>query len=264
MQLFARLFTALDETTRTNVKVDALVAYFQSAPPQDAVWAISFLIGREPKQIVPTQKLRQWAAETAEIPSWLFDASYDVVGDLAETITLVLPRSTKSSDVPLHIWVEKHLFPLREEDPNIQRREITSAWNRMDYAQRFVWNKLITGGFRVGVSQKLVTRALAQFSGIEASVIAHRLMGNWNPDAAYYHQILSPDTKDADISRPYPIYLAYPLENDAAALGPRKRWQVEWKWDGIRGQVIRRGLQSHGQGRGANQLSRSAADDVNT
>jgi DNA ligase-1 len=240
MQLFARLFTALDETTRTNVKVGALVAYFQSAPPEDAIWAISFLIGRKPRQIVPTRKLRQWAAETAEIPSWLFDASYDVVGDLAETITLVLPRSTNSSGIPLHIWVEKQLLPLRKEAPKVQRREITSAWNQMDNAQRFVWNKLITGGFRVGVSQNLVTRALARFSGIEASVIAHRLMGKWNPDAAYYHQILSPHTRDADISRPYPFFLAYPLDEEVQKLGDVTDWQGEWKWDGIRAQVVKR------------------------
>lgn len=240
MQLFARLFTALDETTRTNVKVDALVAYFQSTPPQDAIWAISFLIGRKPKQVVPTRKLREWAAEVADIPAWLFDACYEVVGDLAETITLVLPGSKNYSSVPLHIWVEHHLLPLRAKGSDIQRREITSAWNQMNRAQRFVWNKLITGGFRVGVSQKLVTRALAQFSGIEASVIAHRLMGNWNPDAAYYHQILSPDTKDADISRPYPFFLAYPLDEEVEKLGDVTKWQAEWKWDGIRAQVIKR------------------------
>lgn len=177
MKLFARLYTALDETTRTNAKVDALVAYFQSAPPEDAIWAINFLIGRKPRQVVPTRKLREWAAELAGIPAWLFEASYDVVGDLAETISLVLPRGNASNDMPLHIWVEQHLLPLRSKKADTQRKEIDSAWNQMDRVQRFVWNKLITGAFRVGVSHKLVTRALAQFSGIEEPVIAHRLMG---------------------------------------------------------------------------------------
>lgn len=240
MKLFARLYTALDETTRTNAKVDALVAYFQSAPPEDAIWAINFLIGRKPRQVVPTRKLREWAAELAGIPAWLFEASYDVVGDLAETISLVLPRGNASNDMPLHIWVEQHLLPLRSKKADTQRKEIDSAWNQMDRVQRFVWNKLITGAFRVGVSHKLVTRALAQFSGIEEPVIAHRLMGNWNPDSTYYHQILSPDTNDADISRPYPFFLAYPLDQDAEMLGNVTEWQAEWKWDGIRAQVIKR------------------------
>ncbi|MBT8364902.1 MAG: ATP-dependent DNA ligase, partial [Deltaproteobacteria bacterium] len=240
MKLFANLFTALDETTKTNAKIAALVDYFQAAPPEDAIWTVSFLIGRKPRQIVPNRKLKQWAAEVGEIPDWLFDVSYDVVGDLAETITLVLPGSTRSSSRPLHDWVERSLLPLRNKDEAIQREEILRAWQQMDNPQRFVWNKLITGGFRVGVSQKLVTRALARFSGIEEPVIAHRLMGNWEPYKKYFGQILSSDSKDADISRLYPFYLAYPLNEDIQKLGDVQQWQAEWKWDGIRAQVIKR------------------------
>ncbi len=240
MKLFATLFTALDETTKTNAKVAALVDYFQAAPAKDAIWAVSFLIGRKPRQIVPTRKLRQWAAELAGIPDWLFAASYDVVGDLAETITLILPVSSSTSPRLLHDWVVNSLLPMRNKEEKIQREEILAAWQQMDTAQRFVWNKLITGGFRVGVSQKLVTRALARFSGIDEAVIAHRLMGNWEPNEEYFAQILSADTEDADISRLYPFYLAYALDEDIDKLGDVRQWQAEWKWDGIRAQVIKR------------------------
>ena len=240
MKLFATLYTALDETTKTNAKIAALVEYLRAAPPEDAIWAVSFLIGRKPRQVVPTRKLKQWAAEIAEIPAWLFDISYDVVGDLAETITLILPSSTRSSNRPLHDWVERSLLPLRNKEDAIQREEILNAWQAMSSPQRFVWNKLITGGFRVGVSQKLVTRALSRFSGIDEAAIAHRLMGNWEPTHDYFNRIVSSDTKDADISRLYPFYLAYPLNEGIEKLGDVRRWQAEWKWDGIRAQVIKR------------------------
>ena len=240
MKAFADLYTALDETTRTLRKVEALVTYFRTAPAADAIWAVSFLIGRKPRQVVPTRKLMEWAAELARVPQWLFEASYDVVGDLAETITLLLPKPTGSSRRPLHVWVERHLLPMRSLSPEAQRSEIQSAWGRMDTGQRFVWNKLITGGFRVGVSQRLVIRALAEFSGIEPTVIAHRLMGNWDPVPRTFERILSADVQDTDISRPYPFYLAYPLEDDVRLLGDLHQWQVEWKWDGIRGQLVKR------------------------
>jgi DNA ligase-1 len=240
MKAFADLYRRLDETTSTNRKIDAMVDYFQSVPGEDAIWAIRFLIGRKPRQVLPTRKLRQWAAELAGVPDWLFEASYDVVGDLAETITLLLPGASETSDLALHEWVELRLLPLRNMDSENQRKDVLNAWNQMDGSQRFVWNKLITGGFRVGVSRRLVVRALERFSGIDAAVITHRLMGEWPVTAETYRRILSSDTRDADISRPYPFYLAYPLEGDPNELGTPENWQVEWKWDGIRGQMIKR------------------------
>ena len=243
MEDFADLYRRLDETTSTNRKIDAMVNYFRRVPGEDAIWAISFLIGRKPRRVLPTRKLMQWAAELALIPDWLFDASYDVVGDLAETITLLLPDASGFSDRSLHDWIESYLLPLRDMEAADQRDQILSAWNQMSDKQRFVWNKLITGGFRVGVSRRLVVRALERYSGIDAAVISHRLMGEWPATLDSYRRILSPDTRDADISRPYPFYLAYPLEDNLADLGPLNRWQVEWKWDGIRGQVISRSRQ---------------------
>jgi DNA ligase-1 len=240
MKNFARLFKSLDETTKTNAKVEALVEYFRSSEPEDAVWAVSFLTGRKPKQVVPTRKLREWSAEIAGIPDWLFDESYDSVGDLAETITLLLPSPTASTNSPLHFWVEEKLLPLKKKEEKIQKIEMINAWNEMNNMERFVWNKLITGGFRVGVSSNLVVKALSQFSGIEESVISHRLMGNWIPAKKFFLQLISHDIHDAEISKPYPFFLAYQLGDEIENLGSINEWQIEWKWDGIRSQLIKR------------------------
>ena len=170
MKAFADLYRQLDETTSTNRKIDAMAAYFRHVPSADAIWAVSFLIGRKPRQVVPSRKLMHWAAELAGVPEWLFEACYEMVGDLAETITLLLPAATASSDRSLHEWVELRLLPLRSMDPEGQRVETISAWKQMNESQRFVWNKLITGGFRVGVSRRLVVRAMggARYPGFDA------------------------------------------------------------------------------------------------
>ncbi len=240
MKTFAELYVTLDATTKTNEKIAALASYFSTTPAEDAAWTIHFLIGRRLKRLIESRKLCLWAMEEAGVPDWLFGESYDAVGDLAETIALLLPAPKASSDKPLHYWVEERLMPLREWDEAAQRDSLVWAWREMDDAQRFVWNKLITGEFRVGVSQNLITRALAAVSGVDASVIAHRLMGDWRPTADFVRQFLSKDASDADISRPYPFSLAYPLEGEPEALGPIAEWHVEWKWDGIRSQLIRR------------------------
>jgi DNA ligase-1 len=239
MKAFSNLYTTLDETTKTSEKVEALARYFGRAAPADAAWAVYFLIGRKPRQVVPSALLRAWAAEEAGIPVWLFDESYDAVGDVAETIALLLPAPAKSSDLPLHQWVER-LLRLRNAGEESQREGILNAWREMDHAQRFVWNKLISGAFRVGVSQQLVVRALAHVSGVEAAVIAHRLMGDWEPTSAFFNQLRSTTSADADASRPYPFCLAHPLEDPPASLGDIQEWQAEWKWDGIRAQLVRR------------------------
>ena len=240
MKKFARLFAAIDETTATNEKVAALVAYFGSAPPADAAWAVHFLTGRRPKRLVGSRKLAAWAADEADIPEWLFEESYHAVGDLAETITLVLPDDGASSELSLAHWVEERLLRLRGEDDDVQREVLVGAWRELDRKERFVWNKLITGSFRVGASQRLVIRALAEVSGVEEGVIAHRLMGAWDPTPEFFQRLIAPDTRDADVSRPYPFFLAHPLEAEPASLGDLQEWIAEWKWDGIRAQLIRR------------------------
>ena len=240
MKAFADLYAALDETNKTGAKVAALTRYFAAAPSADAAWAVYFLIGRKPRQVVPSRKICAWATEAAGLPDWLFEECYHAVGDMAETITLVLPAPRQSSDLPLRRWVEERLLPLRRLPEPEQREAVVAAWRELDRRQRFVWNKLITGSFRVGVSQQLVTRALAQAARLEPAVVAHRLMGSWEPTPSFYDQLRAADPQDADVSRPYPFFLASPLEESPEVLGEIAEWQAEWKWDGIRAQMVRR------------------------
>ncbi|CAN5592420.1 ATP-dependent DNA ligase [soil metagenome] len=250
MKHFVALFTALDETTKTTEKVAAMVAYFTNATPADAAWAVYFLSGRKTKQAVPTKRLRAWAGEAANVPEWLFEECYETVGDLAETIALLLPVGTRSSDESLCEWVEQRLLKLRSLSEDDQKAAVLAAWRELGLQARFVWNKLITGSFRVGVSQLLVTRAIAQASGLAADTIAHRLMGEWQPTASFYEALIDADGPDAAKSRPYPFFLAHPLPGDPIDLGTVAEWQAEWKWDGIRAQMIRRGSESFVWSRG--------------
>ena len=250
MKAFADLYTALDETNRTGEKVAALGRYFAAAAPADAAWAVYFLSGRKPRQAVPSKRLRLWAREMAGVAEWLFDECYHSVGDVAETIALLLPPAEKATDRPLAEWVETRLLPLRELPEDAQKAAVLAAWAELDARQRFVWNKLITGEFRVGVSQILVTRAIALTAGLKSDAVAHRLMGTWEPTPGFYESLVGADAGDAAISRPYPFYLAHPLEGSPADLGAPDDWQAEWKWDGIRSQVVRRAGQSFVWSRG--------------
>jgi DNA ligase-1 len=177
--------------------------------------------------------------ETA-VPAWLFDECYEAVGDLAETVSLLLPDAQSTTDLPLHRWIGERLLPLASKTEDDQRASIVQSWRDLGGTERFIWNKLITGGFRVGVSQQLVVRALSRATGVDEGVIAHRLSGTWLPKPESFSALLAEETSDADVSRPYPFFLAYPLEDELDALGDASAWQAEWKWDGIRAQVIRR------------------------
>lgn len=255
MKRFADLFARLDATTKTNEKVAALVDYYQQAPPADAAWATYFLSGRKIRRLVPTKLLRQWAAEQADVPDWLFEESYSAVGDLAETISLIVPPGEASLNEPLADCIVERLMPLRDQSPEQQRDVIVDLWDRTDAATRFVLMKLVTGAFRVGVSRNLVTRAISRYAGIDTEAIAHRLMGDWQPDADFFKALVHPDTDDSQISRPYPFCLAHPIEQAtspdrgggarqaaeiASTIGSAGDFAAEWKWDGLRGQVIRR------------------------
>jgi DNA ligase 1 len=240
MKTFADLYTVLDETNKTTAKVRALRDYFAQVPPEDAAWAVYFLIGRRPRQIIPSTKLRAWAAEEAGISLWLFQESYDAVGDVAETIALLLPQPVQSSVSPLNYWIKERLLVLRGQNEENQHEAIVQAWRELDYQQRFVWNKLISGAFRVGVSQQIVTRALSELAGIQPTVVAHRLMGEWEPSPYFFTQLLALEPGETNISRPYPFFLAHALAEPIESLGARSQWQAEWKWDGIRSQLIRR------------------------
>jgi DNA ligase-1 len=253
MKRFTRLYTALDETNRTNEKVALLTDYFRTAPPEDAAWALYFLTGRRLGRAISTTNLRQWVADFTGLPLWLVEESYHAVGDLAETLALLLPPTAAGDDIPLHQLVEAQIRPLAKLNAAAQQQAIQAVWQALSPRARFVYHKLITGSFRVGVGRTLVIRALAQAAEIDPAIMAHRLMGHWEPTIADYTQLIArtadqtPDqaggettAQTTDHRRPYPFYLAYPLDGEPAGLGPRTEWQVEWKWDGIRAQIIHR------------------------
>ncbi len=244
MKRFAALYTALDQSTKTTTKVAALEAYFREAPDADRLWTIALLSGRRPRRGVTTTQLRDWAAELAGLPPWLFEDSYAVVGDLAETIALVLPEGeTPGGDTrSLSDWIAE-VKRLATLDEPARKAAVLAAWATLDRTERFVFNKLITGGFRVGVSQTLMTRALARATGVPEPELAHRLMGDWTPDTVSFESLVLTRDPEADLSKPYPFCLAYQVEEGVQALGPPADWLAEWKWDGIRGQVILRGGQ---------------------
>jgi DNA ligase-1 len=247
MRDFARLYAELDETTATNRKLDALKNYFSRTPPQHAAWAVYFLAGGKPRQTVPTKLLRQYAIEYAGIAEWLFDESYNAVGDLAETIAHILPSPQHSSDVGLAEWMTERIAPLRGAPPETIREALFAWWDQTDWRGRFLLTKLIGGGFRVGVSKLLVTRALAEVAELDGKLVAQRLMG-WtdgrvHPTADRYTQLIAPISDDEHQLRggqPYPFFLAHQLNAEPHTLGPTADWLVEWKYDGIRAQLVRR------------------------
>jgi DNA ligase-1 len=251
MREFARLYAELDETTSTSRKLAALQAYFSSAAPQDAAWAVYFLAGGKPRQAVPTKLLRQYAIEYSGLDDWLFDECYHAVGDLAETIALILPPASQPSEIGLADWVELGIAPLRGAAPEAIRASLLLYWDQLDTRERFLLTKLIGGGFRVGVSRLLVTRALSAVAGLDSKLLAQRLMG-WtdgsvSPTAAGFLQLLAAHAPEEHAQRgglPYPFFLAHALERDPATLGDLADWQVEWKYDGMRAQLVSRGGQN--------------------
>lgn len=240
MKEFAQLFTALDQTNSTLKKVAALKTYFDTANDQDKLWTIALLSHKRPKRTIKTTFLRQWAAELGNIPDWLFEEAYHTVGDLAEAIALIVPEGKYTHDKKLTEWIET-IQDLADQSEEVKKSAIGEAWKCMDAAERMVFNKIITGGFRMGVSQKLMTRALAQHTKMDEAELAHRLMGNWKPNETSFKELIFSTNKAADLSKPYPFYLAYQLDQDLSDLGKEEDWFAERKWDGIRGQVIVRG-----------------------
>lgn len=246
MRRFTRLYAELEESNRTSEKLAALERYFREAPPADAVWALWLLTGHRLPRPVKTSLLRAWVAEEAGLPEWLFDESYNAVGDLSETMALLLGACESRMDGdeeerPLHQWVKEYLVPLREAPDETKREMLRATWRALDRQERLVWHKLMLGEFRVGVSRTLVLRALANVLAIPPAEMAHRAMGSWSPTVEDWHRITRGSDGKGDPTRPYPFFLAYPLEGPLLSLGSRAEWQVEWKWDGIRSQVIRRG-----------------------
>lgn len=247
MKREASLFDELDATTSTNAKVDALARYFAEADDVDKLWVIALLSGRRPKRPVTSTQLRKWATELGDIPEWLFEASYHVVGDFAETVTH-LARLIEPMDKTLTQWV-RYVEDLRACVEEQKQQRVKAAWSGLEGMELFVFNKIITGGFRIGVSQKIMVKGLSKATGVDEDVLAHRLMGDWDPHTTSYSRLILEENSADNDSRPYPFYLAYPIEGpegtaagallkDVEALGEPNEWQAEHKWDGIRGQVI--------------------------
>jgi DNA ligase-1 len=240
MKQFADLFMNLDRTNKTNAKVDLLKNYFQTASDDDKLWALTLFTGRRPSFKVNRTQVKEWAAEEAGIPMWLFQESYQSVGDLGETISLVLPRTgIGGSDKSLAEWFH-YLGMLPGMTDEQKRGHITQAWMQLSQHETFVFNKLLMGSFRIGVSQTLVVRALAEATETDSNVIAHRVMGQWDPLETTFERLILDKGENDNASRPYPFFLAYPIEGDVAELGEAGDWFAEWKWDGIRSQIIYR------------------------
>lgn len=240
MKRFAALYAALDSTTKTTEKVAALVRYFQEAPAEDAAWALYFLTGNTVPRPASTATLRAWVAEAAELPLWLVEESYHIVGDLAETFALLLPPNPEGNSLGLKALVETSLLPLPGLPEEVRRTALKAMWQTLSQPELFLFMKLITGGLRVGVQRTLLSRALGVVANVPQHQLAHRLMGGVKPTAEYLQQLLDSSDESNDHLQPYPLCLAYALDEPLESLGPREDWQIEWKWDGIRAEVLKR------------------------
>ncbi|MDO3625860.1 ATP-dependent DNA ligase [Mucilaginibacter sp. BT774] len=250
MKAFAQLFLSLDETNKTNEKVRVLKDYFASVPDSDKMHMLALFTGRRPKRQINSTLMRNWAIEASNIPVWLFEESYQVVGDLAETMSLLMPQTNSDNSKTLTEWIAE-INALVNKNEEEKKLWLMESWAMLDPQERFVFNKVITGGFRVGVSQNLVIKALADVTGLDAATLTHRIMGNWVPETYHFKQLIGAKGSDDDVSRPYPFFLAYPIQETSEqqrsaeelqnTLSDAEDWQAEWKWDGIRAQMIKRG-----------------------
>ena len=244
MRAFSMLYEELDTTTSTNLKVAAMVRYFSSTAPADAAWATYILSGHRLKRFIGHALLRRWLGEASTLPEWLVEESSATVGDLAETIALLMESNLTAAavvpDLPLSTWIEDRLLTLREVDEQQQCAAIVEWWRTLPYRECFILNKLLTGELRVGVSELLVTRALSEVLNIDRADVTRRLMGEWRPSALFWEGLRSTAPPTSDPAAPYPFFLASPLEETPKSLGPLSDWLAEWKWDGIRSQLIRR------------------------
>ncbi|MDO9552851.1 ATP-dependent DNA ligase [Rhodonellum sp.] len=254
MKHFALLFSSLDQSNKTSDKLAALGDYFAHAVDQDRLWAIALFTNKRPKRQINTRLMREWCCEWAEIPMWLFEESYHSVGDLAETLSLLLPISVEIREESLSYWIQ-YLVGLEGLDEIEKKEKIIYAWKSLGKDGRFIFNKIITGGFRVGISQNLVTQAVANTFAMEKTEVAHRIMGDWHPNSVSFQDLILAKNFSDDLSRPYPFYLAYSVDKELEDLGSIQDWQIEWKWDGIRGQIIKRNWEVFVWSRGEELIS---------
>ncbi|WP_447640995.1 MULTISPECIES: ATP-dependent DNA ligase [Chitinophagaceae] len=239
MKAFATLIKTLDSTNKTNAKIEAIISFLQAAGNKDKLWFLALFTGKRPKRIVNSSLMKLWAMQEADIPEWLFLESYLSVGDLGETIALILPPAKKYWENSLSEWMEK-IANLQDGSEEQKKEFVLQTWHHLDLTERFIFNKLIGGSFRIGVSAKTLINAIAKYFQLEPSAIAHAIMGDWNMKEVNFESLVFGQYTDTNLSKPYPFCLAYPLEKELAELGNVDRWQIEYKWDGIRGQLIKR------------------------
>lgn len=239
MKHFAELINALESTNKTNAKIDAIVDYLERAPDQDKVWFIALFTGKRPKRNVNTNLMKEWALEITELPFWLFQESYSSVGDLGETLSLILPPPSEKIEQSLSKWMTD-IINLKDKTEAEKKEFVLNSWNGLDYTERLIFNKLLGGSFRIGVSYKTLINALTKYSGQETNVLMHSIMGKWEPGEISFSELISAEKVNPDNSKPYPFCLAYALEKELPELGDPDEWLIEYKWDGIRGQIIRR------------------------
>ena len=241
MKRFIELFESLDSTTSSNKKLEYLTSYLGQVSDEDKLWCIALFTHRRPRRTITTRFLREWAAEEAQIPDWLFEDSYHIVGDLAETISKIIPPAAHEEESrSLSDWI-RYIVELKEKSEEEKKLAITTAWKSLGTNGRFLFNKLLTGGFRIGVSQRTMVKALSKLLDLEDNVVAHKLMGDWSPFDTSFEELLLIENAEQEKSKPYPFYLAYALDVNLEELGGPEEWMVEYKWDGIRGQLIKRG-----------------------
>ena len=239
MKLFSELISTIEITNKTNAKIDAFVQYFKTAPDKDKLWVIALFTGKRPSRPVKTTLMKEWCMELTDIPEWLFLESYSTVGDLGETLALLLPKPTHRLDLSLNEWMTelKALKPKSDENKKVF---VLEAWTGLDQQERLIFNKLIGGSFRIGVSKKTLVNALAKLTNIDANQLMHSIIGNWEVDSISFEALILGKHINYDNSKPYPFCLAYALEKELPELGKPNDWIVEQKWDGIRGQIVKR------------------------
>ncbi|WP_438977823.1 ATP-dependent DNA ligase [Polaribacter sp.] len=239
MKDFSNLISAIEITNKTNAKIEALVNYFKVAPDKDKLWLIALFTGKRPSRPVKSNLMKEWCMQITQLPEWLFLESYSSVGDLGETLALLLPNPKQHIEKPLHVWIDE-LINLKSKTDDEKKEYVLKAWDGLQSQERLIFNKLIGGSFRIGVSKKTLVNALAKLSGIDANQLMHSIIGNWTPDTITFDNLLNGEHINYDNSKPYPFCLAYALEDSLINLGEEKNWQIEYKWDGIRGQIIKR------------------------
>lgn len=249
MKEFATLINALDSSNKTTLKRDAILTFFAEASEKDKLWFLALMTGKRPKRSIAVKDLKTWTLEITGIPEWLFIESYAAVGDLAETLSLLLPPPSNLCEKSLSEWMDE-IIAIKDATMTEKKEFVLRSWNALNTVERFIFNKLLGGSFRLGVSAKGLINTIALYAQTEASVVAHSIMGEWNPHEFEFEKLINGYYSDTNLSKPYPFCLAYPIEKDPEQLGSLSGWQVEYKWDGIRGQLIKRGNDIHIWSRG--------------